>query len=329
MEPKPHQSFYADISAALMARIPVELESRSLLQSVVTPTTSQIRNAAEAEHLNATAIASRHQAALDIHGQLGSMVPVLDGLSTRAIASQKFAAMFRRVLWYVALLLLVALLGLLYFKRYIAPEYELVRQDIQLHYGITEFSGNMFPYIIPLIAVVAILLFLTSLFLLTNWTGWLINLFGGREYVRSILLFLTSLFLLTNWTGWLINLFGGREYVRLKVLSGAAKTLALLASQGTTLTDATETTATLYALDIKGRNQLSGSIGDASSVETWQNLSQFWSIKAAKTLKRARTLAPVVLLLTIGGGVAVAYALLVYGPLIGLIRDLVEAGLRS
>ena len=299
MEPKSLQSFYADIRAALMARIPIELVSRSLLQTPATPSESQIRSPEDAGIPNANSIAPRHQAAIDVYTQLGSMIPVLDGLSARALASRKFSRMFRRVLWYLAVVLLVALLGLLYFKFFVAPEYELVRQDMRMVYDMQNFSGDTFPYVMPLIIVVAILLFLNSFFLLTNMTGWLLTLFGGRKYVR------------------------------LKVSSGAAKTLALLASQETSLAEATQTTATLYALDAKGRKQLCGSIGETSSVEIWQNLNQFWGVKAAKTLERARTIAPVVLFSTIGGSVALAYALLIYGPLIGLLRDLMEAGLRS
>ena len=299
MKSKPLQSFYADIYAARMASIPVELTSRTLLQSAATPTKSQLDSFADADQLNAGSIDARHQAAIDIHAQLESTIPVLDGLSARALASQQFSQMFRRVLVYLALVLLVALLGLIFFKSFIVPEYELVRQDMRLHYDMTEFNGDTFPYIIPMIVVVAILLFLNIIFLSTNTTGWLLNLFGGRSYVR------------------------------LKVASNAAQTMALLASQNTPLPEASETTATLYALDATGRQQLCGSVGDSSSVETWQNLNQFWAIKASKILERARTLAPVVLLSIVGGGVAVAYGVVVYGPLIGLIRDLIEVGLRS
>lgn len=299
MEPKPLQSFYADIRAALMARIPVELTTRSLLQSVATPTKSQLDSLAVAENLGSASFDPRLQAAIDIHAQLGTMIPVLDGLSARAIASRNFSLMFRRVLWYLALVLLVALLGLLFFKTYIAPEYELVREDMRLHYEMTDFNGDTFPYIIPAIVVVAVLLFLNLIFLVTNKTGFLLNFFGGRKYVR------------------------------LKVSSAAANTLALLASQDTSLPAATQTTATLYALDAAGRRQLCSSIGDSPSVDTLQNLNQFWSIRAGKTLERARTLAPVVLFTIIGGGVAAAYAIIVYGPLVGLIRDLVEIGFRS
>ena len=299
MEPESLQTFYADIRAARIARIPVELTSRSLLQSIETPTQSQLTTLADTDNPRDASIGTRHQAAIDIHNQLGSMVPVLDGLSARAIASRKFSLMFRRVLWYLALVLLVALVGLLYFKFNVQPEYELIREDMRVHYGMKEFNTDMFPYLDPMIVVVAVLLFL--------------NLF----------------FLITNKTGLLLNLFGGRKYVRLKVSSAAAKTLALLASQDTALPEATQTTAALYALDATGRQQLSSSIGDTPSFDTWQNLSQFWSIKAMKTLERARTLAPVVLFSIVGGGVAVGYGLIVYGPLIGLIRDLVEAGVRS
>ena len=299
MDPQSLQSFYADIHAARIAKIPVELTSRSLLQSIATPSESQLRAYAEADKQNDPSIDSRHQAAIDIHSQLGSMVPVLDGLSSRAIASRQFSKMFRRVLWYLALVLLVALLGLLYFKVYIVPEYQMVRQDMRLYYHMTDFHADTFSYLNPMIVVVAVLLLVNVIFLLTNKTGFLLSMFGGRKYVR------------------------------LKISSAAANTLALLASQNTSLPEATQTTATLYALDATGRQQLCSSIGDSSSSETWQNLNQFWTIKAGKTLERARTLVPVVLLSIVGGGVAVAYAILVYGPLVGLIRDLVNAGLQS
>ena len=299
MEPEPLQSFNADIRAALMARIPIELKSRSLLQSFAAPTASQLNALANADMQTPEAIDARHQAALDVHSQLGSMVPVLDGLSARAIASQQFSQMFRRVLWYLAVVLLVALLGLIFFKVYIMPQYQLVRDDMSLYYNLTDFNDNMFPYVIPMIVVAAVLLCLNFILLLTNKTGFLQSLFGGRKYVR------------------------------LKVSSAAANTLALLASQDSSLPKATETTATLYALDTEGRQQLCSSIGDSTSLATWQNLNQFWSIRARKTLERSRTIAPVVLFSIVGGGIAVAYGLIVYGPLVGLIRDLVEVGIQS
>jgi len=299
MEPTLLQSFYADIRAARMARVPVELKSRALLQSVATPTKSQLDSLAAAENLRSASLDPRHQAAIDIHAQLGTMVPVLDGLSARAIASRQFSQMLRRVLWYLAFVLLVALLGLLFFKIYVASEYELVREDMRLLYGMTDFDGDTFPYVIPTIVVVAVLLFLNVIFLLTNQTGFLLCLFGGRKYVR------------------------------LKVSSAAANTLALLASQDTSLPEPTQTTAALYALDATGQRQLANSIGDSPDADTWQNLHQFWSINASRTFEGARTLAPIVLFTIIGGGVALAYGVLVYGPLIGLLRDLVEIGLRS
>ena len=300
MEQQPLQSsFYADIRAARIARIPVELTSRSLLQSIATPTEPQLVALADANTLGTAASNARHQAAIDIHTQLGSMIPVLDGLSARALASQQFYQMFRRVLWYMSFILLVALLGLLFFKVHLMPRYELLRKDMRLYYDMTEFNMDTFPYVIPMIIVVAVLLVLTLISLLTNKTSFLLGLFGGRKYVR------------------------------LKVSSAAANTLALLASQDTPLPKAAETTATLYSLDATGHQQLCSSIGDTSSVDTWHHLNQFWSIKAGNVLERARTLAPLVLLSTIGGGVAVAYGMIVYVPLVGLIRDLVEIGLKS
>ena len=135
--------------------------------------------------------------------------------------------------------------------------------------------------------------------------------------------------LLTGKTNFLMGWFGGRKYVRLKVASSAARTLGLLASQDAPLAEAAQDTATLYALDKVGQREFSNSLGEAVDAETYQILSQYWSLKAAMIFERARTVVPMVVLTVVGGGVAVAYGFLVYGPLIGLIRDLVEAGLPS
>ena len=299
MKPPSLQSFYADIEAARVANVPVELDSRSLLQSAASVSASTIRKLAAAAEQNAANLDDRHQAAIGIHKQLGSMVPVLDGLSARAIASREFGVIIKRVLWYLCLVLLAAGIGVYCFKRYVVPEYDSVRRDMELYHGMTDFNLDVFPYLIPMIVVLAVLLVINVVLLLTGKTNFLM--------------------------GW----FGGRKYVRLKVASGAARTLGLLASQDASLAEAAQNTATLYALDKVGRRELSNSLGEAADAETYQILSQYWSLKAAMIFERARMVVPVVVLTIVGGGVAVAYGFLVYGPLIGLIQDLVEAGRPS
>ena len=299
MEPPSLQSFYADIEAARLANVPIELESRSLLQSVASVSESTIRELAAAAEQNVANLDDRHQAAIGIHKQLGSMVPVLDGLSARAIANHEFGMIVKRVLWYLSLVLLVALLGLVYFNRSIVPEYNSVRQDMELYDGMTDFNLDAFPYLIPLMVIVGLLLVINIVLLLTGKTGFLM--------------------------GW----FGGRKYVRLKVAAAAARTLGLLVSQNVSLADATQSTATLYALDRVGQQQFCRSFAEATDAETYQILSQYWSLKAAKIFERARTAAPMVVLTVVGGGVAAAYGTVVYGPLIGLIQDLVQSGIPS
>ena len=299
MEPPSLQSFYDDIEAARVANVPVELDSRSLLQSATSLSESSIRKLAAATKQNIANVDDRHQAAIGIHKQLGSMVPVLDGLSARAIANREFGMIVKRVLWYLSLVLLVALLGLVYFNRSIVPEYNSVRQDMELYDGMTDFNLDAFPYLIPLMVIVGLLLVITIVLLLTGKTGFLM--------------------------GW----FGGRKYVRLKVAAAAARTLGLLVSQNVSLADATQSTATLYALDKVGQQQFCRSFAEATDAETYQILSQYWSLKAAKIFERARTVAPMVVLTVVGGGVAAAYGTVVYGPLIGLIQDLVQSGIPS
>ena len=299
MEPPSLQSFYDDIEAARVANVPVELDSRSLLQSATSLSESSIRKLAAATKQNIANVDDRHQAAIGIHKQLGSMVPVLDGLSARAIANREFGMIVKRVLWYLSLVLLVALLGLVYFNRSIVPEYNSVRQDLELYHGMTDFNLDAFPYLIPLMVIVGLLLVITIVLLLTGKTGFLM--------------------------GW----FGGRKYVRLKVAAAAARTLGLLVSQNVSLVDATQSTATLYALDKVGQQQFCRSFAEATDAETYQILSQYWSLKAAKIFERARTVAPMVVLTVVGGGVAAAYGTVVYGPLIGLIQDLVQSGIPS
>ena len=299
MEPPSLQSFYDDIEAARVANVPVELDSRSLLQSATSLSESSIRKLAAATKQNIANVDDRHQAAIGIHKQLGSMVPVLDGLSARAIANREFGMIVKRVLWYLSLVLLVALLGLVYFNRSIVPEYNSVRQDMELYHGMTDFNLDAFPYLVPLMVIVGLLLVITIVLLLTGKTGFLM--------------------------GW----FGGRKYVRLKVAAAAARTLGLLVSQNVSLADATQSTATLYALDKVGQQQFCRSFAEATDAETYQILSQYWSLKAAKIFERARTVAPMVVLTVVGGGVAAAYGTVVYGPLIGLIQDLVQSGIPS
>ena len=299
MEPPSLQSFYDDIEAARVANVPVELDSRSLLQSATSLSESSIRKLAAATKQNIANVDDRHQAAIGIHKQLGSMVPVLDGLSARAIANHEFGMIVKRVLWYLSLVLLVALLGLVYFNRSIVPEYNSVRQDMELYHGMTDFNLDAFPYLIPLMVIVGLLLVINIVLLLTGKTGFLM--------------------------GW----FGGRKYVRLKVAAAAARTLGLLVSQNVSLADATQSTATLYALDKVGQQQFCRSFAEATDAETYQILSQYWSLKAAKIFERARTVAPMVVLTVVGGGVAAAYGTVVYGPLIGLIQDLVQSGIPS
>ena len=299
MEPPSLQSFYDDIEAARVANVPVELDSRSLLQSATSLSESSIRKLAAATKQNIANVDDRHQAAIGIHKQLGSMVPVLDGLSARAIANHEFGMIVKRVLWYLSLVLLVALLGLVYFNRSIVPEYNSVRQDMELYHGMTDFNLDAFPYLIPLMVIVGLLLVTNIVLLLTGKTGFLM--------------------------GW----FGGRKYVRLKVAAAAARTLGLLVSQNVSLADATQSTASLYALDKVGQQQFCRSFAEATDAETYQILSQYWSLKAAKIFERARTVAPMVVLTVVGGGVAAAYGTVVYGPLIGLIQDLVQSGIPS
>ena len=296
MEPS-LQSFYADIKAAHAANVPVELTSRSLLQPAALPSESEIHElAAEQSVANVDA---RHQAALGIHAQLGSMVPVLDGLSARAIAVGEFSTIIRRVLWYLSLLLLVTLFGLYYFGKHVVPKYMLMREDMESHYGFTGASLDTFPYLIPLIIVVAVLLVISLLLLMTDRNSLLI--------------------------GW----FGGRKYVRLRVASAAARTLGLLATHDNSLSEATQNTATLYALDKVGQREFKSSFGEATDAKTYQIISQYWSLKAAKNFEQARAVVPMVVLTVVGGGVAMAYGFLLYGPFIGLVQDFVKAGVPS
>ncbi len=299
MKPKLHQSFYADIEAARLANVPVELCSRGLLQSTGVASPSKVRELAAATEQDLSGVDDRHQAAIGVHQQLGSMVPVLDGLSARALARREFAVVVRRVLWYLTLVLLLALLGLLYFYFHIVPEYELVRRDIQMYHGVTEFNSESFRYLVPLMVAVAVLLLVTLVLLLAKKTNLVM--------------------------GW----FGGRKYVRYKVSSAAVRTLGLLASKDVSLNEAAGNTATLYALDKVGQKEFSKSFGEATDAETYQILSQYWSLQAAKTFERARTIVPVVVLTVVGGSVVLAYGVLVYGPLVGLIRDLIKSGVSS
>lgn len=280
--------FNSDIEAARIAGLPVELNTRSLTQSANKISASKLASSKNR--------GARHQAALKCLTTLGTMLPVFDGLTARALAVQKYTDVIRRTGWYLVAVLFVALLGLLHFKYYVLPSYEAVREDMRVFYQITSFSFDMFSYITPTIAIIGGLLLLGLGIMLTGKFSFLLAIFGGRRFVRT------------------------------SVLSAAAESVPLLRQGGMSAHDANKIAAELYSLDAVGRAKLDAVVTDDQQfVATCHTYSQYWSTVANDCFQRAQILVPVVGLTIVGGAVLLVYGLLVYGPLIGLLYDLLEA----
>lgn len=292
MQPDDSQVFYSDIQAARIAGLPIELSTRSLTQPAVKFSASKLAKSSA----NTGGEGPRHQAALKCMTTLGSMIPVFDGLTARAIAVQRFTDLLRRTGWYLVTVLFVALLGLLHFKYYVLPSYEALREDMRIFYQMTSFSFDMIPFTTPAIVVVGVLLLLSLGVMLTGRFGFLLKIFGGRRFVRT------------------------------SVLSAAAESVPLLRQSGMNAQDANSTAAELYSLDAVGRTKLAAvATQDQQFVETCHTYSQYWAMISNDCFRRAQVLVPVVCLTIVGGSVLLIYGLLVYGPLIGLIYDLLEA----
>lgn len=237
----------------------------------------------------------RFNAAVETFRHTGSMLPVLEGLSTRVRSWHRVKRMYRRSMWYMLAVAFLAAAGLIVFHRFVAPQMQMIRNDL------VEFAGTATPLeswntlsFVPAVSV----FFAIVLLLLVIWM-----LMGG--VVK---------------TGWWI---GGREYIRYCTMVSAIRAMRMLIASGMPKQQAVEVGVRLAAVDKVGHGEILASINHLSDSEI---LSSRWSdylaIVAEQRYLSARAFGPMALVSIVAGLIVLVYSMLIYWPMVSLLFDL-------
>ena len=138
--------FHEDLRAAVVAGVPLEIgdrETKLLTLAKIEQLENQIRPKLSTDAVtdertrqqffdSLNEVPLRYRAALQVFDRLGSMPPVLDGLTTQILAERRVAGTLRWSFSYLLLLLLLASLGLSLFLVRIVPAFESMRADLFL-----------------------------------------------------------------------------------------------------------------------------------------------------------------------------------------------------
>lgn len=286
------RQFFQDLRAAVMAGAPLETGSkwapaRTLRKSDI--------NAFEASSNSKRSTPDRFDAALETYRHTGSMLPVLEGLSTRVRSWQRVKRMYWRSMWYVMSVALLAAAGLLVFHRYVAPQMQMIRNDLVTLAGTDRplESWNTLSFV-PAVSF----LFAVVLVLLVVWM-----LLGG--VVK---------------TGWWI---GGREYIRCCTMGSAIRAMRMLIASGMPKQQAAEMGVRLAAVDKVGHGEILALINRLSEAEIQSShWSDYLAVVAEQRYLSARAYGPILFVAVVAGLIALVYSLLIYGPLVSLLFDL-------
>lgn len=286
------QTFHNDLRAAVRAGVELEIgEERVPRSSLSLKKLEQL----ESQCANQQPLPDRYRAAIETWQKTGSMIPVLEGLSTRMKAWQRVGKLFRNAACYVLLIAILAIAALIHYKLNILPEIEAVRQDL---IAMARPDQPISVSYAGTLTTVALVLFIIMLLGLIGWM-WT----GG--VARA---------------GWWV---GGGSYMRCKALAAAARTTQLLIAEGVEATAASKIGGSLAGLDSEGQGELLYTIGSLEQNNfTAPALSDYLLMIADRQFVTARTWGPSLLIVVVGGIFTILFALLAYGPFANLLGDL-------
>lgn len=279
-----------DLQDSICRRIPNENSSKNDSESFNKP------GALNQAIVSEPGLPTRYRAALQVFDQTGSMVPVLDGLTARSLAQKQVSRVLRRAFLYLVVLLAVAFWGLTLFQRKILPLVDDLRADISLA------AGTVPPARFDEMLILTIIIGLIGcgLVLMVVWL-----LLGGASKVAMCL--------------------GGRHYVRCRVSRSAIRTLQLLLSAGLPVDDAVSVSVDLTGADAQVRRDVQVAAESPHKATQFKTLADYFKISAEQRLANMKVAAPTVLICTVGGVVTLAYCLVLFLPIITILKELTVA----
>ncbi len=304
------QRFHNDLKAAIIAGVPIEiggekpsesydrltLDKLSRLESDLQPLVTGGQFLMQTLDSLET-LPRRYRAALVVFDQTGSMIPVLDGLTALRSARDRVTRTLRCTLLYLMLVLLIAFCGLSLFDFRIVPVVEEMRADLLLPAAINAPPRiDPLPWLPTIVAVLGIGIVLISIWLIT----------GG----------------VTKAALWL----GGRKYVRWQVSATAIQTLQMLMASGMNFNKAVSVSCDLTVADPVAVGEITAAAQDPEKVRQLDPMSECFASMAGQRLAYLRVATPIALISLLGGGVVAMYAVLIFWPIISMLKDLATAG---
>lgn len=291
-KPADLKTFNNDLRAAVRAGIELEIGEQPMPGSKLS-----IKQLEELESKFASNqdVPDRYQAAIETWQATGSMIPILEGLSTRKKAWKRIGKLFRSAMLYVLVVAILAIAALVYYKLYVLPEIDAVRLDL-----ITmAMPGQVISDSYAGVLSTATLVLFVLMFLALIW--WMIT--GGVAKA-----------------GWWI---GGGSYMRCQALASAARTTQLLVTEGVDPTKATQLSSSLAGLDPEGQGELLYTVHGLDQNELQSPaLSDYLLMIADRQYLMTRTWGPDLLIIVVGGIFTILFATLAYGPFASLLVDL-------
>jgi len=286
------ESFHNDLRAAVRAGVKLEIgDADAPARSLGVDAIDKLKE----KLTSGSPLPERYQAAIDTWNKTESMIPVLEGLSTRISAWHRINILFRKSLIYVFAIAVLAIAGLIWFQLKILPEINVVRNDlITIARPIQNVSRSSAGFWATVTLVIFVLVLLALI-----W--WLLR--GGVARAGW-------------WTG-------TGTYMRYRTLATAARTLQTLVAKGMEPETAAALSGKLAGLGPEGQGELLCSI---RGIERDTILSSEWSdyliMMAQQQYVTARTWGPTTFTVVIGGIFTLLYVVLAYWPITSLLYEL-------
>ena len=307
------QRFHADLVAAIEAGVPICFENSTgsvgnarqtltNLQRWQTEVQSklgdfQVIGPDQWKTLAGLNLAERYLAALETFAATDSMLPVLDGLTARSFARRQLSRALCWPVFYLGLVLVMAIGGMVFFSLRVIPSFQILRRDLVLPAAIQ--SSDRFDFLTLSPMLIYFLMIVLALFIIAIVLG------GFQKFVMAC---------------------GGHRFVRSRVTATSVGVVPLLLTAGIPLRRAIDIGCDLTAADTRTRQKMEAITDAGANAGFWNGLSGYWWATSNQQLNYLTMSIPLALITTVGGTVGLLYGLAIYGPFIQLITDLTTAG---
>lgn len=287
-----HEPFFNDLRAAIRAGVNLELgEGRSPAKALTVKSLEELQS----QYNSGAKLPARLCDAMQTWQRTGSMILVLEGLSSRLSAWTRISSLFHRSLAYLLLIAAVSIAALGWYLISVLPEIEAVQKDlIELANPVEPIE----PLNMRLWASLAILFFVLALII---GIAWLLK--GG--IARA---------------GWWL---GADGYIHYQTLATASKAVQTLVAKGESPQESVLLGSRLTGLSGQASGELLASVEglDRDSIQR-SEWSDYLQMMARQQYISAKIWGPTTMIVVVGGFFVLLYVLIAWLPITSLIYEL-------